>query len=45
MGGLEVLMERAPEKFDMILDRSNPEYSNLPGISVLIGGMWIATLY
>jgi SSS family solute:Na+ symporter len=45
MGGLEVLMERAPEKFDMILDRSNPEYSNLPGISVLIGGMWIANLY
>jgi len=29
----------------MILDRSNPEYSNLPGISVLIGGMWIANLY
>jgi SSS family solute:Na+ symporter len=45
MGGLEVLIERAPEKFDMILDRSNPEYSNLPGISVLIGGMWIANLY
>lgn len=43
--GLSVLVERAPEKFDLILDRSNAEYINLPGISVLIGGMWIANLY
>lgn len=43
--GLKALVERAPEKFDMILDKSNPEYINLPGISVLIGGMWIANLY
>jgi len=43
--GLETLVAKAPDKFDMILDRSNPEYSNLPGISVLIGGMWIANLY
>lgn len=44
-GGLAMLVERAPEKFDMILDKANPEYINLPGISVLIGGMWIANLY
>lgn len=44
-GGLELLLERAPEKFDMILDKANAEYMNLPGISVLIGGMWIANLY
>jgi SSS family solute:Na+ symporter len=43
--GLSVLVDRAPEKFDMILDKANPEYHNLPGISVLIGGMWIANLY
>jgi SSS family solute:Na+ symporter len=43
--GLKTLVERAPEKFDMILDKSNAEYKNLPGISVLIGGMWIANLY
>ena len=43
--GLQALIEKAPEKFDMILDKSNPEYMNLPGISVLIGGMWIANLY
>lgn len=43
--GLSVLLEKAPEKFDMILEKSNPEYINLPGISVLVGGMWIANLY
>ena len=29
----------------MILERSNPEYMNLPGIGVLIGGMWVANTY
>ena len=29
-------------KFHMILDRDNPEYDNLPGIAVLLGGMWVA---
>lgn len=43
--GLETLVERAPEKFDLILDKAHPEYGNLPGISVLLGGMWIANLY
>jgi SSS family solute:Na+ symporter len=27
------------------LDESNPEYLNLPGIGVLIGGLWVANLY
>ena len=43
--GLETLYERVPEKFVMILDRSNPEYVNLPGIGVLVGGLWVANLY
>jgi SSS family solute:Na+ symporter len=29
----------------MILSKDNPEFNNLPGIAVLIGGMWIANLY
>ena len=29
----------------MVLDKSNPQFTNLPGIAVLIGGMWIANLY
>jgi len=45
MGGLNHLYEKAPGHFDMILDKSNPSYGTLPGISVLVGGMWIANLY
>ena len=43
--GLSTIYAAVPEKFDMILEKSNPEYMNLPGIGVLIGGMWIANLY
>jgi len=43
--GITHLYEVAGDKFQMILDRSNPEFSNLPGIAVLIGGMWVANLY
>ncbi len=42
--GFQTLAAQAPEKFDMILSRDNPYYDDLPGISVLIGGMWIANL-
>ena len=44
IAGFGVLLDRAPEKFDMILSRDHPFYKDLPGISVLIGGMWIANL-
>lgn len=44
MGGFAKLTAAAPEKFDMILSRDNPFYKDLPGLSVLIGGMWIANL-
>ncbi len=43
--GFAHLYDVAGDKFDMILDRSNPEFKNLPGIAVLIGGMWVANLY
>ncbi len=39
--GFELLLTSYPEKFDLILDPSNPHYKSLPGISVLIGGMWV----
>jgi len=42
--GFVNLYEQVPEKFDMILSTTNPYYSDLPGISVIIGGMWIANL-
>jgi SSS family solute:Na+ symporter len=43
--GLTTIYQAVPERFDMILEKTNPEYMNLPGIGVLIGGMWIANLY
>ncbi len=45
VNGLAHIYDVAGDKFDMILDRSNPEFENLPGIAVLIGGMWVANLY
>ena len=43
--GLAHIYETAGDKFHMILTRENPEFFNLPGIAVLIGGMWVANLY
>ena len=45
LSGLVNIYNAVPERFDMILEKSNPEYMNLPGIGVLIGGMWIANIY
>ena len=42
--GFVDLTNKLPEKFDMILSKDNPHYMDLPGISVLIGGMWIMNL-
>ena len=43
--GLSYIYNEAGDKFHMILKRDNPQFTNLPGIAVLIGGMWIANLY
>jgi SSS family solute:Na+ symporter len=43
--GLKIIYEAAPDRFAMILDKSNPEYNNLPGIGVLVGGLWVANIY
>lgn len=56
IAGLQELYQRAPEKFDMIFTKDSTftnietgeqesAYALLPGIGVLIGGMWIANLY
>ncbi len=41
VGGFHALMAAHPDHFHMILSRDNPFYKDLPGLSVLIGGMWI----
>ena len=42
--GFLTLVAGAPEHFHMILPRSSPFYKDLPGISVLVGGLWIMNL-
>ena len=41
LAGFLKLSSAFPEKFDMILSRDNPEYKNLPGLGVVLGGMWV----
>lgn len=43
-GGFGELTRRVPDHFDMILSPDNPHYKELPGLAVLVGGMWIANL-
>ncbi|PNS08541.1 sodium/sugar symporter [Solilutibacter silvestris] len=42
--GFSTLLARAPEHFHMILSRDNPYYMDLPGLSVLVGGLWVMNL-
>lgn len=44
LAGFGTLLEVAPQKFDMILAPTNPDYQYLPGLSVLLGGLWIMNL-
>ena len=45
LNGMRYLIDQAPEKFNMILTEQDKGYNDLPGIAVLVGGMWIANLY
>jgi SSS family solute:Na+ symporter len=42
--GFTTVLQQVPEKFDMIFTSDHPHYNLLPGISVLVGGMWIMNL-
>jgi SSS family solute:Na+ symporter len=44
LDGMNHLLTKAPEHFHMILQKGNPNYPSLPGLAVLIGGMWIINL-
>ncbi len=44
LAGLGLLHDNAPSHFDMIFDKTQEHYISLPGLSVLIGGMWIVNL-
>lgn len=41
IAGYRKLLDAHPEHFKMILSKDSPFYKDLPGISVLVGGMWV----
>ena len=44
LNGLKLLTEKANDHFHMILKKDNPNFISLPGLTVLVGGMWIVNL-
>jgi SSS family solute:Na+ symporter len=44
INGYKLMVDKAGDHFDMVLDRGNPNYIDLPGLTILIGGMWIVNL-
>ncbi len=44
IAGFGILLEKTPGSFDMILSPEHEDYISLPGLSVLLGGMWIINL-
>jgi SSS family solute:Na+ symporter len=44
IAGFSILTKEIPDHFQMVFSKDNPSYIDLPGLSVLIGGMWIANL-
>jgi SSS family solute:Na+ symporter len=42
--GFGRMMKEASDHFDMVYEKGNPNYMDLPGFSVLVGGMWIVNL-
>ena len=42
--GFNLMVEHAGDHFHMILKRDSPSYLDLPGLTVLLGGLWIANL-
>lgn len=43
--GCRLMYSQAPEKFHMIIQKSNPDFTYLPGIRAIFGGIWIAGIY
>ncbi|QSX30627.1 sodium/solute symporter [Shewanella cyperi] len=41
LAGAKTLLETVPDKFTLILPSNHPHYGDLPGLSVLFGGLWV----
>ena len=44
LAGFKIMTHDASDHFHMIFKKDSPNYVSLPGLSVLIGGMWIVNL-
>ena len=44
VNGFKLMMTHANDHFHMIFKKDNPNYMDLPGLTVLVGGMWITNL-
>lgn len=44
IAGFNKLWQAQPGHFEMILSKDNPFYKDLPGLSVLLGGLWIMNI-
>jgi len=44
INGFKLMTEHSQDHFHMILKKDDPHYLDLPGLSILVGGMWIVNL-
>jgi SSS family solute:Na+ symporter len=44
LAGFHYLTAQFPDKFRMILPATSPNYKDLPGLSVLLGGLWVMNI-
>jgi SSS family solute:Na+ symporter len=44
IAGFHVLTANYPDRFRMIIPASSPHYKDLPGLSVLLGGLWVMNI-
>jgi SSS family solute:Na+ symporter len=42
--GFNMMVKQASDHFDMVFEKGNANYMDLPGFTVLVGGMWIVNL-
>ncbi|MCC3154813.1 sodium/sugar symporter [Hymenobacter sp. BT770] len=44
LNGFHLMTQQAGDHFQMIFKKDNPNFIDLPGLTVLLGGMWIVNL-
>jgi SSS family solute:Na+ symporter len=44
LNGFDIMLTQSSDHFQMIFPKGHPFYASLPGLTVLIGGMWIVNL-